>query len=231
MGWIRAGVLAAALVTMAPAPAWSAAGTEVAGRSPAPAVAAATAAPSPWLPTLVASRHPRTVSVIGDSLTVGADVFGGLTTRLGRAGLKVSDVDAKVGRTSVQGLAILRARTAPLGSVLIVALGTNDVAMGYRVQGFAKRVDAVMQLAGRTREVIWVDVHLGRTPAEAARAAAFNAVLTAKARRYRNLVVASWDRAMQGHDELTSTDRVHLTVQGYRVRAQFLTSLARLVTA
>ncbi|MGN6695153.1 MAG: hypothetical protein ACTHN0_13340, partial [Aquihabitans sp.] len=77
--------------------------------------------------------------VIGDSLTVGAEI-GGLGSD------EAITVDAKEGRTTEQGTAIARAEDLSGYEQVIVALGTNDYT--DTEAEFAPKIDAMMTALG-----------------------------------------------------------------------------------
>jgi hypothetical protein len=165
-----------------------------------------------------ASSTPPTL-VIGDSLTVGAEIGG-----LGRGdGITV---DAEQGRTTAEGTAI--ATDTDLGGYgrVIVALGTNDST--DTAEEFEPKVDAMMAVLGDEVPVAWVNVDTG-TDKLAPAAEGVNAALAAAAKRYDNLTIADWDGYINGRDDaddLRVGDGVHDSSEGYRVRAGWMQQLA-----
>jgi lysophospholipase L1-like esterase len=121
------------------------------------------------------------VFLVGDSVMVGAtpDIRAGA----GAHGWSVT-VDAKVGRTTLQGAAILAAVRAQLPSVVVVELGNND---GGNAAFYHHAIDVVMTELSGVRYVVWYTI----TPF-AAWVPAANAELEAAARRWPNLRVAEW---------------------------------------
>lgn len=158
--------------------------------------------------------------VLGDSLTVGAEI-GGLGDD------DAITVEAKEGRTTEQGTAI--ASDADLGRYeqVIVALGTNDY-LDTEAE-FAPKIDAMMAAVGSDVPVTWVNVDTGTTKLAPA-AEGVNAALAAAASRYDNLTIADWDGYINGLDDpdaLRVGDGVHDSSEGYRVRATWMTDLAK----
>ena len=160
-----------------------------------------------------------TAFVVGDSLTVGAEIGG-----LGRDGSLT--VDAKEGRTTEQGVPIIEATDLAGYDRVIVALGTNDYT--DTAAGFAPKIDQVMEAIGPDVPVTWVNADSG-TPKLSPTADGVNAALAAAGDRYPNLTIADWDAYINARadvDDLRSGDQVHDTAAGYRVRAAWMAALA-----
>lgn len=159
----------------------------------------------------------REVFVVGDSLTVGAAAFGGLLTRATEVGF-VALVDARVARFTVVGAQTLgsRAATGQLEPLVMVALGTNDVFNAVNGPRLDALIDQTMRAIGPARTVVWVNLRLRA----GWRSDAFNAALARAAARYGNLIIANW----HAHPSSTAfaSDGVHLTIAGYRARAEFM---------
>jgi lysophospholipase L1-like esterase len=149
---------------------------------------------------------PGPVWILGDSLTVGASPYlAGLLP-----GRSVS-IDARVGRTTDQGIAIAAREAPTLPGKVMVALGTNDGASGPE---FAQRIDQLMALLG-TRRVLWVNV--SRPGYQA-----LNDALVSAVGRYPNLQVVDWRSAIAQHPEDVAGDGIHCTDAGYQFRAQVM---------
>jgi lysophospholipase L1-like esterase len=148
------------------------------------------------------------VFVEGDSLTVGvATYLSGLLSLVGRP----LTVDAQVGRTTAEGITMLSTRTSEIGGTLVVALGTND---DPDPAAFAARIDQVMIVASG-RRVIWVTV------ARAGWDRLDDALLAAPS-RWANLEVIDWRPVIAAHPDLRASDGIHLTLEGYQLRAEFI---------
>lgn len=173
------------------------------------------------LMTGCSSDDPQpTALVIGDSLTVGAEMGG-----LGDDGTIV--VDAQEGRTTAAGAAVAEQADLERYEQVIVALGTND-ASDTEAQ-YAAKIDDVMAVLGSEVPVTWVNVDSG-TPKLAPAATGVNAALASAVDRHSNLTVADWDGFINGRDdadELRAGDQVHDSAEGYRVRARWMANLAR----
>lgn len=167
------------------------------------------------------SQDPQpTALVIGDSLTVGAEMGG-----LGDDGTIV--VDAQEGRTTATGARVAEQADLDRYEQVIVALGTND-ASDTEAQ-FAAKIDTVMAALGPDVAVSWVNVDTG-TPRLAPAATGVNAALAAAVGRHGNLEIADWDGFINGRDdadELRAGDQVHDSAEGYRVRARWMADLVR----
>lgn len=161
---------------------------------------------------------PPTTFVVGDSLTVGAEIGG-----LGSDGTMT--VDAVVGRTTGQGVSVVEGVDLEPYEQVVVALGTNDYISSEA--GFAADIDAMMAAIGSDIPVTWVNVDTGTAklaPAEAG----VNAALAAAADRYPNLTIADWNAYINGRDDaddLRAGDGVHDSSAGYRARAEWMAGL------
>jgi hypothetical protein len=160
-----------------------------------------------------------TTFVVGDSLTVGAQI-GGLGDGDGL------EVEALTGRTTTEGVDVAEAADLDGYDQIIVALGTNDYLDSEA--DFAPKIDAMMAVLGSEVPVTWVNVDAG-TPKLARTADGVNAALAAAAARHPNLTIADWDAYINGRDDaddLRAGDEVHDSTEGYRVRAEWMRSLA-----
>lgn len=164
------------------------------------------AAPSQADSTPISLASTR-VFIEGDSLTVGS--AGALKSQL-RRHVKSVTVDAQVGRHTGEGIRKLRSPAAKAAGIWVVALGTNDSPSSAQTR---KNVAHVMKLAGKNRQVIWVNVvrpgGYGRV----------NRTLRALDAANPQLTVIDWAAVIRQQRELLSGDRVHLTPKGYRIRA------------
>lgn len=158
--------------------------------------------------------------VIGDSLTVGAEI-GGLGSD------DAITIEAVEGRTTEQGVSVASKADLAAYDQVIVALGTNDYT--DLEPEFAAKIDAMMTALGPDVPVTWVNVDTGTTKLAPA-ADGVNAALTAAAARYDNLTIADWDGSINGREDaedLRAGDGVHDSPEGYRVRAAWMADLAR----
>jgi lysophospholipase L1-like esterase len=168
---------------------------------------------------------PAQVALLGDSLTVGVDEIGRVAVRLSSVGYGLAWVDAEVGRTTRQAVAALRTRRRSMPKVIVIGLGTNDVVDKLPLNRFAAQIDDMMAIAGSGRSVIWLNVHLGRSNAEARSTRALNDELLRAAVRHPNLRVADWDALVSHFPKLVDPDGVHLTTRGYELRARYTASV------
>jgi len=153
---------------------------------------------------------PGSVFVVGDSLAVGTEAP---LARL-LPGWR-SKTSAFTGRSTANGVAQIVG--APnLGDVLVVSLGTND--NPSETDSFAGEVQAVMDAAGASRCVIWVNV--SRPPYGGVPYSGFNRILDQASLSRPNLIVVDWARISHSQAGLLGSDGVHATSQGYAVRAQ-----------
>lgn len=165
------------------------------------------------------------VFVVGDSLTVGADYFGGLADLMDAAGYTAT-IDGSIARFSSGGATVVSARLAAgeLEPLVMVALGTNDASAGYTSSWFAGNVDKLMAAVGPNRVVVWMNLQM----ADMATADRFNGVLYLKSLQHRNLLIADW--ANTPNRQYLTGDGLHYSPTGYRNRAAYTVNRADWVT-
>ncbi len=165
--------------------------------------------------------------IVGDSLTIGANAFGALATKLRTENIWSGIVlDAKDGRKASHGVQTLstRLQTTPSITAVVVALGTNDM-ISRRETNYPRHViDQLMATVGQI-PVLWVNVKFSPTGRAdwRARGERFNRELRNAQSRYANLHIANWSSSFVPSGKARyMADGVHLTVSGYKVRATWL---------
>lgn len=167
----------------------------------------------PGMATQAAARHGHQrplVFVNGDSLAVGTEPY--LPGDLHGFNLRQS---ASISRHAPQGVELLR-HLGKFPRVVVMSLGTNDDP--HAVGTFRSAVRSTIHLAGRRRCVVWPNIV--RPPVAGASYAGYNRVLAQENRRHRNMRVVKWTRIVRDHSLSLSTDGVHPTADGYKVRAR-----------
>ena len=156
------------------------------------------------------------VTIIGDSLTVGAVEYWQTPT-----GMEVK-IDAKTGRSLRQSQSLIK-QTADATDAYIVALGTNDCA--------ARLDDAALNsliissfTAGQAKPMILLT--LGESGKIHDCAVRFNAAARRLADNIPGLELADWQAVIRDHPEWYGAigDGIHLTHGGYKARAAWLRS-------
>ena len=166
-------------------------------------------------PAARAARGP--VLVVGDSLAVGMRPF--LVPMLGD---REVTWDARTGRTTPQGLQVLRAiLPAVTPATVVVSLGTND---GSDPRRFADRIHRVVGALPPRACVVWPTII---RPPRKGRYAALDRVLRDQARRDPRFVVPSWDYAvLRGNVRLP--DGVHPDDFGFLYRSRMIARAIRI---
>jgi len=150
----------------------------------------------------------RTVAVIGDSLTVGASP--GLQAFLTDLNLKL---DARVSRPTLEGVQAAASTKASTADIVVVALGSNDACAQAECR---RRVDAVLGAVGPKPLVVWMLPATFRPTMASVRSA-----ITAAAKQSGGrMSVIDWQPYVDDHPEIKASDGIHLTADGYRLRAQ-----------
>lgn len=153
----------------------------------------------------------RRLLVNGDSLAVGTAPY--LPRELGR--WKVAQSTA-VSRHAFEGASVLRAYGRGLPRVIHVSLGTNDDPRS--LSAFRSAIRAVMAVAGPRRCVVWANVV--RPPVAGASYAGYNRVLAQESKPRKNLRVVNWARMVRENSYWLAGDGVHVSAEGYQVRAR-----------
>ena len=163
--------------------------------------------------------------VVGDSLTVGTEAFGTLSTKVKALGIWTNVVmDAKVGRKASLGASVIEKGITASTTALVVALGTNDMISKPETWYPRWVIDTVM-LKTRGLPVLWVNLEFSQTGRSdwRARGVRFNKELRIAKLRYPNLQIADWNTAFNPVSKSRFIeDGVHLSVSGYKTRSAFL---------
>jgi len=148
------------------------------------------------------------VAVIGDSLTVGASP--GLQAFLTDVNLRL---DARVSRPTLEGVQAAASTKASTADIVVVALGSNDSCSEADCR---RRVDAVLGAVGSKATVVWMPPATFRPSMTAMRSA-----ISAAARQSGGrMSVLDFQPYLDDHPEIKASDGIHLTADGYRLRAQ-----------
>ena len=177
--------------------------------------------------------------ILGDSITWGTDYFAKAQKLVAGDGQWVNVVvDGQYSRrvafptpnTSIRMSGVksyLKLKDAGLNpDAVIVALGSNDVALETKVEVYEKIIRDLMNTIGNV-PVTWLTINRRDTKAIFARSVVFNTVLVKLTSEYPNLVLSDWSAIINDNPKLMSWDKVHLTPTGYAIRAKSYQSLAR----
>jgi lysophospholipase L1-like esterase len=177
--------------------------------------------------------------ILGDSITWGSDYFAKAQKLVAGDGQWVNVVvDGQYSRrvafptpnTSIRMSGVksyLKLKAAGLNpDAVIVALGSNDVAMESKIEVYEKIIRDLMDTIGNV-PVTWLTVNRRDTKAIFARSVVFNSVLVKLTAEYPNLVLSDWYSVINSNLKLMAWDKVHLTPTGYAIRAKSYQSLAR----
>ncbi|MDR0344739.1 MAG: hypothetical protein LBI49_16815, partial [Nocardiopsaceae bacterium] len=197
--------ISAATRSRHPEPATSASTSPAAATRPdgKPGAGGAGGAASPA--TAAAKIHGHQVTAIGDSVMLAA------APELQHA-LPGIYIDAKVSRQMTQGLSVARRLSASgqLRQVLVLGLGTNGTVT-------RQEVSKLVGLLGPRRDLVLVNTFVPRPWGHPN-----NAVLAAAARRYPNVVLANWSKAIGHRTSLLWQDDIHPQPSGGRVYARMV---------
>ena len=163
-----------------------------------------------------ASNPPLlSVVVIGDSLTVGSEMYGvSLTRSLLNAGVLDVIVSAENGRTTSEGVSKLE-DSMVVDGVVVIALGTNDVAMADP-NLFGAQIDRAVAAVPDTVKIFWLNLYTDQWTSDDA----YNAKIVEKANVHPNLSVMDFESFAS--PSWVEEDGVHLTPDGYIQRTLFI---------
>ena len=177
--------------------------------------------------------------IIGDSITWGTDYFAKAQKLVAGDGQWANVVvDGQYSRrvafptpnTSIRMSGVksyLKLKAAGLNpDAVIVALGSNDVAMESKIKVYEKIIRDLMDTIGNV-PVTWLTINRRDTKRIHARSVIFNSVLIKLTAEYPNLVLSDWYSVINSNLKLMAWDKVHLTPTGYAIRAKSYQSLAR----
>jgi lysophospholipase L1-like esterase len=143
---------------------------------------------------------------VGDSLGVG--------TAPPLTGQRV-EVDARVGRTSSSGLAVLRARLRPRHRAVVFDVGTND----WSTAALRSNLWAARRTTAGRPMVVFTINKPGSAP--------YNATIRAFQRRAYGVWLIDW-QGVAGRRHLLAGDGIHASAAGYARRAALVLRVLRL---
>lgn len=186
-------------------------------------------------PANATANPPTTLLVLGDSLTWGANYFAKSQARLAAANnFDVVLVDSRWGRR-VSGLASTRySGNAALKQLItdgvrptavIVALGTNDVAIFTKRREYVTLIQELMTTIGNV-PVAWVNVHRIDSISTIRGSQRFNAAVGQVLTNYPLASVFDWAQVAKNNPKVVDPDKIHLTPLGHEVRTMAYLEIA-----
>lgn len=183
-----------------------------------------------------ASPTPKsTLLVLGDSLTWGTNFFAKSQSRLAATKhFETVLVDSRWGRR-ISGLTSTRySGNAALKQLItdgirptavIVALGTNDVAILSKRREYVAVIQELMNTIGNV-PVVWVNVHRTDSATTTRNSQRFNAALASVLANYPLASVYDWVTVAKNDPKVIDPDKIHLTPLGHEVRTKAYLELA-----
>jgi hypothetical protein len=144
------------------------------------------------------------VTVIGDSVTLGAELFARMESRIGKTkGISWCHSDSRSSRRIEAGIHLVKElkQKDKLGSIVVYSLTTNG-SFDYKAAKKARKA------AGKDRYVVFVTgYNKGYTyPSRS------NAAIKKLAKKHKNVFVADWNKVIRKHGGRSLSDnRCHLT--------------------
>ena len=186
-------------------------------------------------PANATANPPTTLLVLGDSLTWGANYFAKSQARLAAANtFDVVLVDSRWGRrtsglssTRYSGNAALKQLIADgvRPTAVIVALGTNDIAIFTKRREYVTLIQDLMTTIGNV-PVAWVNVHRIDSASTIRGSRRFNAALGQVLANYPLANVFDWAEVAKNNPKVIDPDKIHLTPLGHEVRTKVYLELA-----
>jgi lysophospholipase L1-like esterase len=180
-------------------------------------------------PASATANPPTTLLVLGDSLTWGTNYFSKSQARLAAANnFDVVLVDSRWGRrvsgltsTRYSGNAALKQLIADgvRPTAVIVALGTNDVAMFTKRREYVTLIQELMTTIGDV-PVAWVNVHRIDSTSTIRGSKRFNAAIGQVLANYPLASVFDWAQIAKSNPKVVDPDKIHLTPLGHEVRTK-----------
>lgn len=152
------------------------------------------------------NTQPQMVTIIGDSITLGAS--GEILSIMPEC-----IIDAKKSRQVEEGIEIANNLKAQglLGDTVIIALGTNGI--------FSDEVAAeLLACIGEERTVYWVTAYGTNLSWQDE----VNNKIKNLSEKYDNIYVLDWEQVASEHSEWICEDGIHLTVEGQAGFAKFI---------
>ena len=186
-------------------------------------------------PASATANPPTTLLVLGDSLTWGTNYFSKSQARLAAANnFNVVLVDSRWGRrisgltsTRYSGNAALKQLIADgvRPTAVIVALGTNDVAIFTKRREYITLIQDLMTTIGNV-PVAWVNVHRIDSARTIRGSKRFNAALGQALANYPLANVFDWAEVAKNNPKVIDPDKIHLTPLGHEVRTKVYLEIA-----
>lgn len=186
-------------------------------------------------PASATANPPSTLLVLGDSLTWGANYFSKSQARLAAANnFDVVLVDSRWGRrvsgltsTRYSGNAALKQLIADgvRPTAVIVALGTNDVALFTKRREYVTLIQELMTTIGNV-PVAWVNVHRIDSTNTMRQSQRFNAAIGQVLANYPLASVFDWAQIAKSNPKVVDPDKIHLTPLGHEVRTKVYLEIA-----
>ena len=152
-----------------------------------------------------ASTAPSTYAPYdGEVFAIGDSVLAGAATCLEMRGVKVN---AEQSRQVSAALQILVKKIDSLPPRVIVHLGTNGGAT-------PAELDAIMEVLGPDRLVLWSTIQLPDDPSRYTYERSTNDAIAALADRYPNVRVFDWESLTRQQPEWLYVEGIHMTPQG-----------------
>ena len=190
-------------------------------------------------PASATANPPTTLLVLGDSLTWGANYFAKSQARLAAANnFDVVLVDSRWGRrisgltsTRYSGNAALKQLIADgvRPTAVIVALGTNDVAIFTKRREYITLIQELMTTIGNV-PVAWVNVHRIDSASTTRQSQRFNSALSQVLANYPLANVFDWAQIAKSNPKVVDPDKIHLTPLGHEVRTKAYLEIAAALT-
>lgn len=150
------------------------------------------------------AAEPTYAPYDGEVFALGDSVLAGAAACLEARGIKVN---AEQSRQASAALEILRKKAGSLPPRVIIHVGTNGGAS-------AGQLDAMMEVLGPERLVLWSTIQLPDDPSRYTYERSTNDAIAALAERYPNALVFDWESMTLQQPQWLYVEGIHMTPQG-----------------
>jgi hypothetical protein len=151
-----------------------------------------------------AADGPTYAPYDGEIFGIGDSVLAGAAPCLTARGI---DVDVQQSRRISQAVGLLEARADQLPERIIVHLGTNGGVTSVEL-------DAIMEILGPDRLVLWSTIQLPDDPSRYTYERRTNDAIADLVNRYDNVLIFDWEAKSHQHPTWLYAEGIHMTPEG-----------------
>ncbi|MCX6386813.1 MAG: hypothetical protein NTV40_09350 [Solirubrobacterales bacterium] len=171
------------------------------------------------------AAEPNALALGGNMLLIGDSLAQSIAPLLPAALPDWSlQINARVGRRLAEGMAILSATEIPDATVLAISLFTNDDP--WNTAQLKTGIEATLARVGTTGCAVWATI--AAPPVNGHTYQVANQLLDSLSEQYSQLLIVPWAQKIAQTPSLLSSDGVHPTSAGKRLRTEMYAEAAQL---